>query len=66
SNMSLRYTFRNAPLSERLGFKKVTASLNLNNLFDRRFIQYYSGSSSNPYQKLNLPFNVYAGLDATF
>ena len=54
------------PLSNTLGFKKVTAALNLNNLFDRSYIVSYSGSSSNPYQKLNLPFNVYASLDATF
>ncbi|MDD3760035.1 MAG: TonB-dependent receptor [Acidithiobacillus sp.] len=66
SNMSLRYTFHNAPLSDTLGFKKVTAALNLNNLFDRSYIVSYSGSSSNPYQKLNLPFNVYATVDATF
>ena len=66
SNMSLRYTFHNAPLSETLGFKQMTAALNLNNLFDRSYIVSYSGSSSNPYQKLNLPFNVYATVDATF
>ena len=66
SNMSLRYTFRNAPINETFGFKKLTAALHLNNLFDRRFIQSYSGSSGNPYMKLNLPFNAYASLDATF
>ena len=66
TDASLRYTFRNAPLGQSLGFKNVTASLNLNNLFDRRFVQSYSGSSSNPNLKLNLPTNVYATIDATF
>jgi len=44
----------------------VSAGLYLNNLFDRSYIQSYTGSSGNPNRKLNLPTNVYASLEATF
>lgn len=66
TDASLRYTFRNAPLGRSLGFKSVSAGLYLNNLFDRSYIQSYTGSSGNPNRKLNLPTNVYASLEATF
>jgi len=67
TNASLRYTFNNMPLSSGgFGLKKVSVGVYVNNLFDRTWIQSYSGSNSNPNLKLNLPANVYATLDASF
>lgn len=66
ADASARYTFRYAPLSSGLGFKDLTLALYVNNLFDRRYIQSYSGSSTNPNMKLNLPLNFYATLEARF
>jgi len=67
SNASLRYTWNNMPLSAGgFGLKKVSLGVTVNNLFDRTWIQSYTGSASNPNLKLNLPANVYATLDASF
>ncbi|WP_141738288.1 TonB-dependent receptor [Acidithiobacillus caldus] len=67
TNASLRYTLNNMPLSSGgFGLKKVSLGVYVNNLFDRTWIQSYSGSNANPNLKLNLPANVYATLDASF
>ncbi|MGC9239533.1 MAG: TonB-dependent receptor, partial [Acidithiobacillus sp.] len=67
TNASLRYTFNNMALSSGgFGLKKVSLGVYVNNLFDRTWIQSYSGSNANPNLKLNLPANVYATLDASF
>ncbi|WP_449369986.1 TonB-dependent receptor [Thiomonas sp.] len=70
ADASLRYTWKAGDTARGLGLKKVSVSLNVNNLFDEQHVyKYKTGfpfSAKDPGLYISRPRSWYLGLEATF